>query len=469
MNQSEPAHAALLAASRGAEPHAAEKARELLGPRYPYVYEFRRAVELDPENAGLRRELGFLFLAMNQPADAEREFDKLVELRPDDLWAAAQLGLLRLAREDRPAAMPLLEKVLNGPDEELADRVREALKLPKTLRRRAEVPRRHIAEEAKSLAAKSLEKGYLQDAAKYLAVAHEKDPLDFDVMLKLGWTHNTLKDDRSAVRWFKLASNAPEPVVAKEAAQAAANLEPQFQRIRVSSWIFPLYSSRWKNVFNYSQVKTEFRFPGLPFTPYFSTRFVGDARGRLRSQSEQPQPQFLSETALIFALGVATPPKHGATLWAEAGLSVSYLGRRPDTGLAKPDYRGGLAFGKGWGRALGGQTGGLFFETNDDAVFVSRFQNDVLFYSQNRIGYTFAPLGGLQLQLYLNKNVTADRLRQYWANFAELGPGLKLRFTGLPQSMYFTANLLRGVYLVNRDNPGAPRFRDLRIGLWYAR
>ncbi|HBY59246.1 MAG TPA: hypothetical protein DEH78_05460, partial [Solibacterales bacterium] len=69
--------------------------------------------------------------------------------------------------------LPLLEKVLNGTDEELADRVREALKLPKTLRRREEVPRRAVAAEAKTLAAKSLEKGYLKDAAKYLEVAHE--------------------------------------------------------------------------------------------------------------------------------------------------------------------------------------------------------------------------------------------------------------------------------------------------------
>ncbi|HBY59245.1 MAG TPA: hypothetical protein DEH78_05455, partial [Solibacterales bacterium] len=300
-------------------------------------------------------------------------------------------------------------------------------------------------------------------------VAHETDPLDFDVMLKLGWTHNTMKDDRSAIRWFKLASHAPEPTVAKEAAQAAANLEPQFQRVRVSSWIFPLYSSRWKNVFNYSQVKTEFRLRGVPLTPYISTRFVGDIRGRMHSQGEQPMPQFLSETAVIFALGLMTPTRHGVTGWAEAGLSVSYLGRRPDSGLARPDYRGGVSFARGWGRLLGGPKRGVFFETNDDAVFVSRFQNDLLFYSQNRVGYTLPPFGGTHVQFYFNQNLTADRLRQYWANFAEFGPGMKVRFAGLPQSMFFTVNVLRGVFTVNRDNPGPARFRDVRVGLWYAR
>ena len=43
--------------SRGAEPRVAEQARELLNPRYPYVYEFEAALALDPGNADLRREL----------------------------------------------------------------------------------------------------------------------------------------------------------------------------------------------------------------------------------------------------------------------------------------------------------------------------------------------------------------------------------------------------------------------------
>ena len=48
----EEANAALLAASRGGEPRAAEMARELLPARYPYVPEFRQALELDPDEYG---------------------------------------------------------------------------------------------------------------------------------------------------------------------------------------------------------------------------------------------------------------------------------------------------------------------------------------------------------------------------------------------------------------------------------
>jgi len=57
LGRTDDAIAALLAASRGGEPRAAEQARELLPGRYPFVAEFRGALALDPRNAELRREL----------------------------------------------------------------------------------------------------------------------------------------------------------------------------------------------------------------------------------------------------------------------------------------------------------------------------------------------------------------------------------------------------------------------------
>jgi len=155
----------------------------------------------------------------------------------------------------------------------------------------------------------------------------------------------------------------------------------------------------------------------------------------------------------------------------EAGESVKYLASHTGVGTAIPDYRGGLSYVKGFGHMIGG-SGGYFAETNDDGVFVSRFQNDLLLYSQNRSGYTFAEaegfLGGLQPQIYWNYNLTADRDRQYWANYVETGPGLRFRSAALPKSMLFSVNFLRGAYLVNAGNPRRPNFFDVRAGFWYA-
>jgi hypothetical protein len=67
---------------------------------------------------------------MNKKDEAEREFKIITDRAPDDLLSAAQLGFLYLARNDRAAAMPLLDRVLKGSDPELANRVRAALQLP---------------------------------------------------------------------------------------------------------------------------------------------------------------------------------------------------------------------------------------------------------------------------------------------------------------------------------------------------
>jgi hypothetical protein len=67
---------------------------------------------------------------------------------------------------------------------------------------------------------------------------------------------------------------------------------------------------------------------------------------------------------------------------------------------------------------MGSRKGGLFLETNDDAVFISRFQNDFILYSQNRAGVNLGragALGNLETRLYWNVNASADVRRQYWA------------------------------------------------------
>ncbi len=462
--------AALIGASRGAQPRVAERARELLPSRYPYVYEFENAIRLDPANAELRRELAYLHLEMGHKAEAEEQFRVLHQLAPDDLLSTAQLGFLRLNRHDITGAQPLLEQVLKGDNGELADRVRAALKIPQRFQRRGDSAHR-AAEEAKAMAEKSLAAGYLKDALKYLTVAQEADPLDFSVMLKLAWTYNMLHEDREAIRWFQLASKSPDGTVSSEAEKAYKNLKPQFQRFRFTAWIFPFYSSRWKDTFGYGQVKEEMKLGSLPLRAYISMRFVGDLRGQVGPTSGYALPQYLSESSVIFGGGLATTTFHGLMAWMEAGEAVKYISQRRDVGTGTPDYRGGLSFAKGFGHMMGGGRG-FFGETNDDGIFVSRFQNDMILYSQNRTGYTFPAaekfLGGLQPQVYWNYNVTADRERQYWANYAETGPGVRFRSAALPKSMLFSVNVLKGTYLVNAGNPRRPNFLDVRAGFWYA-
>ncbi|MBK7929822.1 MAG: tetratricopeptide repeat protein [Bryobacterales bacterium] len=420
MEKPEEAHAALLAASRGAEPRTAEAARRLLPERYPYVYEFERAMALDAANLELRREYAYLLLAMGRKADGERELERLAPKKAEE-----------------PA---LLE--------------------------RGEVEKPKPVESAKVMGVKSYESGFMNDALRYLQAAHEEDPLDFEVMLKLGWTHNMLKRDEEAVRWFDLARRGADARVAAEAAKAWRGLRGDQARVKTSFWALPMYSSRWGSAFTYGQGKAEFKVGSGAVKPYVSARIVGDSRGAV-SDGTTAYPVYLSETAVIPGVGVATKQVGGVMAWAEAGYALSYLKREDGTARGRADYRGGVSLGRGWGRLIGSNEPGWFAEHHSDGVYVHRFNKSLIVYAQNRFGYTLKP-GGLRAQLTWSANVTAEGKRQYWANYVETGPGLRFRWDSLPPPVVFTVDVLRGAHTTNAGNPRRPNYTDVRVGFWYA-
>jgi hypothetical protein len=227
-----------------------------------------------------------------------------------------------------------------------------------------------------------------------------------------------------------------------------------------------MFSSRWKSGFSYSQWKTELRIGKLPVRPYLSARIIGDTRGETSIRGFT-SPQYLSESSVIVGIGLATSSWRGLSGWAEAGQAIRFL-QRNDVGRSIPDYRGGLNFSRSFGKNLGAEGSGLFAETLNDGIFVSRFNNNLLLYSQNHFGYTLPQLGPMQLQLFWNGNVTKDYKGEGWANFVEQGPGFKLHVEGMPKSLALTVSALKGTYLQRGANPNGPHFTDLRAGLWYA-
>jgi tetratricopeptide (TPR) repeat protein len=452
--------AALLAASRGTESRSAELARELLPVHYPWVSEFRDALGLDPENHALHRELAFLLLAMNRDAEAAVEFRQVIRRDPKDAWALAQLGFLLLARNEMKEGLPLLDRAMACADDELKDRIRETLRLPRELRSRPEVRQRDAVAEARELAQKSLDLGYLKDAARYLRIQHESDPLDFGVILKLGWTANLLHDDQQAFEWFRLARHSPDPKTAAEASRAWENLRPQFANVRNSVWVYPMYSTRWRDLFGWAQYKTEL-FPRRAIYPYVSARFAGDVRQTLPGLTSG----FLSESAIIPAVGLTTRPVHGVRAWIEAGAAVQYV--RQGDGALRPDIRGGISATRLIGKGLAGKEGGIFAESNADALYISRFSRDTILYAQNRAGYTLRALGPARLQFVWNLNLTADIRRFGWANTVESGPGLRFKLTALPHPVIFSVDVISGRYTV-LDGTRPPLYNDIRLGIWYA-
>ena len=219
-------------------------------------------------------------------------------------------------------------------------------------------------------------------------------------------------------------------------------------------------------MFGYGQIKTELKLGKLPFRPYISARLFGDTRGTILA----PLPQVLSESSVVLAVGVASSSWRGLTGWAEAGTAIRYRNEGPPSGRFSSDYRSGVSFGKGFGRLLGSETPGLFFEINADGIYVSRYQNDVLLYAQTRMGVTpprIAPLGSIETQVFWNNNLVRDVKSLDWANYVETGPGIKFRWPWMPRALQFSASAVRGVYTVPQWERKA-NFVDMRIGFWYA-
>ena len=435
IQRGEDAQAALLAASRSSDSRTAEQALELYGTRYPYPYEFLSALKLDSHNTNLRRELAYLYLAMNDKAKAVEQLELILSMNPKDWAAREQLNTLQ-GFKTRPEDIPH-----PGPTASATD--------------------------PKAMGLKSLAAGYNNDAIKYLLQALERDPKDTEVMLKLGWAYNAAKRDDEAKIWFDKARHAEDPKVASEASKAFHNLNGDVMP-QTTVWALPIYSTRWHDLFTYSQIKRTIPIPGLQRVEklvsfYVSARFTGDVKSGLIGQNIQ-FPQYLSESAFIVGFGATTKTWHRLTGWAEAGESIKYLELK-NIGSAVPDYRGGVNYAKGFGSLAGSSKAGLYYETTGDAIYVSRFGKDWLFYSQNRAGRT-VPLGeGNTLQVLMNGNMVMDVQRQYWANIFEFGPGVRFRPSWLPKNVYFSGDFLRGMYLTTQR----PQYNDVRVGLWYAK
>ncbi|HEX4165854.1 MAG TPA: tetratricopeptide repeat protein [Bryobacteraceae bacterium] len=434
LNRVEDSQAAWLAASRSTDSRTAELALEHLGTRYPYPYEFGAALKLDPKNIALRKELGYLYLAMHKEPEAIEQFETVLAIDPADNATRRQLDALR-------GIKARVETSRSGASPAMPD--------------------------AKTMGKKSLALGYLRDAVKYLEQAHEQNPDDGEVMLQLGQAYNQSKDDAVALDWFDRARHCDDPAIAAEASQAYHNLRGDASP-QTTIWTLPMFSSRWKDLFSYGQIKRTVPIPGLgKFNKliqfYLSMRLDGDLKSGLPVHIVAPQ--YLSESSLIFAAGLGTKTWHHLTASVEAGESVNYLPFRHDEGEAVPDYRSDVNFAKVFGRSLASKESGLFYETTADVVYNSRFDKDWFFYSQHRSGETLHFGNGMTGQALFNVNYVRDIKQQYWANTVEIGPGFRLRASWMPPGMYLATDLLHGFYTMPSPRPN---YNDVRVSVWYA-
>jgi Flp pilus assembly protein TadD len=438
------------------------------------IARWQEALRRAPGQWSAHEELARLAEQREELPLAAEHYEKAWQLRPAKSELLLDLARIwRAAGQDDQARLALVTAFRVG-SPRIAESAREALggSVPSAGEPALPVPAAPATERqtanvlsAKEMGDRSLEQNFIDDARQYFLAALYKEPNDGEVLYKLGLIANLQHKDRDALRYFDRARKA-NSTMAAEASTAYDRLRPTARAFRMTAWAIPIYLSRYHDTFFYGQVRAEWKIGRLH--PYLSLRFVGDSRGH-QVGPKTVLPAYLSESNVIAGGGLRLNIRSNLFAWAEAGESVSYLGRRRDTGLAKPDYRAGVSFLKGFGRLLGSNEPGFFAETGLDGVYVSRFSNDLFLYSQTHAGYTlFHSTGGFQAQLMTTSNLTLDRNGHPWANTFELGPGVRLRLPGMPAGLSFRAELLRGRYLFQNIYSRRPDYWDTRIGMWYA-
>jgi len=438
------------------------------------IARWQEAIERAPGQWSAHEELARLAEQRNDNALAARHYREAWRLRPSKTELLVDLARVL----QRQGAGSETSKALSTAWHFGTPRVREAALVlsggedPGTAAAPWPVPKEppDAPPSAAHMARLSFEKSYLPDAYRYYRQAVAQNPEDFESIYQLGVVANLQGNNREALEWFRAARLSPDTLVASRARTAYSQLYPSLQRFRLTAWAIPFYSSRWGDAFVYGQGRAEWRPTSKQVWLYGSFRIIGDSGGSAHALSAGGGlPPALSERTMILGGGILWKLTHRLHLWGEAGEAYRYADVHGVTYRFRPDYRGGFSYLKGWGKLMGSKRGGWFSEVSLDGFYVSRFDNDLLLYPQARAGYTLKLFGaGPQLQLLMNLNLTKDRNGEYWGNVIEAGPGLRLRWPGLPAGMSFRVDLFRGAHLDNSRNPLGPNYWDLRAGLWYA-
>lgn len=97
----------------------------------------------------------------------------------------------------------------------------------------------------------------------------------------MGSAYNIQHNDDQAVRWFDLARRSSDP---------GQNLRRSQARFQTTLWRFPVFSTRWHDLFSYGHYKTEWR-SRFPVHAYVRVCFVGGTGVTMGAVS----PQFLGK------------------------------------------------------------------------------------------------------------------------------------------------------------------------------
>ena len=417
LGRADDANAALLAASRGGEPRAAELARELLPARYPFVPEFRarpRARPRQPRTPPRAR----LPAAPHGPRRPKPKPSSASSPRTRPTTCSPPPSSASSSTPAASASPPSRSSIASSPATTKSSPTASA---PSCACRRSSspAPQPPARLHRRQGHGRTLPQGRLHEGCAQVPRSRPRSrPRRFrrHAPARLDQQHPAPRSPSPSAGSTSPAE-VSDPRIAAEAARAYRNLRAASRalphlRLALPHVLHPL-ARRLRLRPGQDRVQPRPPVPPLPQHP-------PDRRHRAWRRTS-PSEASSSPSAW--------PPVPGAALiaWGEAGTAISYLNRH-----ALPDYRGGIAYA----RTL---RANRRFADNHPRRPLRQPLRPRFPASTPKPAPATAPV-------YWNVNLTVDARRQDWANFVETGPGLRVP---LAESLYLTFNALRGRYLLD--------------------
>lgn len=433
--------------------------QELEGKNYGLAVDlFLKALEADPGNSPLRKDLAYAYVRQGSLLSAADQFEIVYRTHPEDLATALELGFLYNQMNRDALSAKYFKAAAQSLDPEVSKSAREALN---TLRDGTIQARKEQGYEL-------LRQNRRSEAIAVFEEVRQQDPHDYSTVMQLGYLYDEEGQKKNAERMFRAAADSANPQVAEQARTALRTTQGMRGWWFGSLYFAPFYTSRFGNEINSLDAKVGLQ-PSRYFQPYIGLRLTRDTRsqtGRL--------PVIFSDNTAVLSLGVQSRPfGPAAVVYAEAGTAFSLLDN-PQHGRAIPDYRTGISWFKPWGSGLAeavretSRRTALFGEAYSDLAYYSRYGQNVIGYLQIKEGLTLSRKHVLPMQVFAAVNLIKDSQSDFYNNVAELGPGLRLAPLKRLPMVQIQAQYLRGYYMTQGHrtrNPYGPNYNDYRLFL----
>jgi hypothetical protein len=332
--------------------------------------------------------------------------DSRAQILDEAYWKREVHGLLTLGyeklRTNPPEAIPLFEKA------KLIDPFNIPLR--------------------KQLGSAYINAGRLEKALNEFSVIDYLSPSD-STKLQIAYILNSLGRNEQSLRMFRKLGRSTDPAIRKISERSVVFIEPDVLLARYPWWgrmlFSPSYDSRFGNIVFNGQLDVGFALNrGRSFSLLGTLRATRDTKS-----TGGAIPEIFSDNYVLAGVGLRIEPLRGLGLDILGGVTVD-LDRVEGEDQVREDFRAVQFFGTGvYPSASFPDYLRLrlipWVDLYSSTGYYARYEN-VISYSNIRVGTRIAEAGYSSFDFYLRGNVAFDTEREFYNNVLEGGLGLRI-------------------------------------------